>query len=192
MAIIDQYPDYELDEVLVVQDPKQLRALGDTLRARIVMLLRERAASTTELAAVLETPKGTVGHHLKVLERAGLIRVVRTRKVRALTEKFYGRVARLFVLKGDESMPQEFQGGLLAAMMLREAADELIAAGGNQDTSAFIHVRLTPARRRRFEQRLNRLVADLQRADDPNGESQALTYALFRAPTRLPPPSDDA
>jgi DNA-binding transcriptional ArsR family regulator len=192
LAIIDQYPDYELDEVLVVQDPKQLRALGDTLRARIVMLLRERAASTTELAAVLETPKGTVGHHLKVLERAGLIRVVRTRKVRALTEKFYGRVARLFVLKGDESMPQEFQGGLLAAMMLREAADELIAAGGNQDTSAFIHVRLTPARRRRFEQRLNRLVADLQRADDPNGESQALTYALFRAPTRLPPPSDDA
>jgi DNA-binding transcriptional ArsR family regulator len=192
LAIIDQYPDYELDEVLVVQDPKQLRALGDTLRARIVMLLRERAASTTELAAVLETPKGTVGHHLKVLERAGLIRVVRTRKVRALTEKFYGRVARLFVLKGDESMPEEFQGGLLAAMMLREAADELIAAGGDQDTSAFIHVRLTPERRRRFEQRLNRLVADLQRADDPKGESQALTYALFRAPTRLPPPSDDA
>ena len=92
------------------------------------MLLRERAASTTELATVLETPKGTVGHHLKVLESAGLIRVVRTRQVRALTEKFYGRVARLFVLKGDEALPNEFQGGVLAAMMLRQAADELVAA----------------------------------------------------------------
>ena len=105
-AIIDRYPDYELDDVLVVEDPKQLRALADALRARIVVLLRERAASTTELAAALETPKGTVGHHLKVLETAGLIRVVRTRKVRALTEKYYGRVARLFVLKSDESMPE--------------------------------------------------------------------------------------
>jgi predicted ArsR family transcriptional regulator len=162
------------------------------VRARIVVLLRERAASTTELAGVLEMPKGTVGHHLKVLERAGLIRVVRTRKVRALTEKFYGRVARLFVLKGDESAPDEFRGGVLAAMMLRQAADELVAAGGDQDTSAFIHVRLTSERRRRFEKRLNRLVADLQRADDPAGESQALAYALFRAPTPLPPRGDDA
>ena len=126
-AIIDRYPDYDLDDVLVVEDPKQLRALGDVLRARIVMLLRERAASTTELAAVLETPKGTVGHHLKVLETAGLVRVVRTRQVRAMTEKFYGRVARLFVLKGDDSVPEELRGGVLAAMMLRQAADELVA-----------------------------------------------------------------
>jgi DNA-binding transcriptional ArsR family regulator len=179
--------------VLVVEDPKQLRALGDTFRARIVMMLRERAASTTELAAVLETPKGTVGHHLKVLEAAGLIRVVRTRKVRALTEKYYGRVARLFVLKGDESMPDELRGGTLAAMMLRQAADELIAAGQDKDSSALVHVRLTPEQQRRFEQRMNRLVADLQRADDPDGTSHALAYALFRAPSPLPtPPVDHA
>ncbi len=190
-VIIDRYPDYELDDVLVVEDPKQLRALGDTFRARIVMMLRERAASTTELAAALETPKGTVGHHMKVLEAAGLIRVVRTRKVRALTEKYYGRVARLFVLKSDESMPDELRGGVLAAMMLRQAADELIAAGTEKDTSALVHVRLTPEQQRRFEKRLNRLVADLQRADDPDGTSHALAYALFRAPTPLPPPPVD-
>jgi DNA-binding transcriptional ArsR family regulator len=189
-AIIARYPDYELDDVLVVEDPKQLRALGDTSRAQIVMMLRERAASTSELASALETPKGTVGHHLKVLEAAGLIRVVRTRKVRALTEKYYGRVARLFVLKGDEGMPEELKGGVLAATMLRQAADELIAAGDpdENDSSALIHVRLTPEKRRRFEQRLNRLVADLQRAEEVDGTSHALAYALFRAPTPLPPP----
>ena len=91
------------------------------------MMLRERAASTSELAVALEAPKGTVGHHLKVLESAGLIHVVRTRKVRALTEKYYGRVARLFVLKSDEGMPDELRGGALAAMMLRQAADESAA-----------------------------------------------------------------
>lgn len=67
-------------------------------------LLRERAATTTELAEAVGLAKGTVAHHLKVLETAGLVRVVRTRQVRALTESFYGRVARLFVLKSTDEM----------------------------------------------------------------------------------------
>src|SRR4051794_30914415 len=96
--------DYSADEVLVVDKPDQLRALADDLRATLVALLRERARSTQELSEELRVPKGTIGHHLKVLERAGLIRVVRTRKVRALTEKFYGRVAWLFILKDDEDV----------------------------------------------------------------------------------------
>ncbi|HUG65819.1 MAG TPA: winged helix-turn-helix domain-containing protein [Gaiellaceae bacterium] len=175
-----------------MDDPKQLRALGDSVRARIVGLLRERAASTTELAAALESPKGTVGHHLKVLESAGLIRVVRTRKVRALTERFYGRVARLFVLKSDESMPEELRGGTIAALMLRHAADELIASGDETEAAGLVNVKLTDANRRRFERRLNRLVADLHGADDVSGERHVLAYSLFRASTSLPPRSEDA
>jgi DNA-binding transcriptional ArsR family regulator len=185
-------PDYDLDDVLVVSDPKQLRALGDPVRARIIGLLRERAASTTELAVALESPKGTVGHHLKVLEREKLIRVVRTRKVRALTEKYYGRVARLFVLRGDdESKPDFLRGGTLSALMLRQAADEILVAANDSDTSAMLNVRLTEKDRRRFEQRLNRLVADFQAADDPSGERHALVYALYRAAPGLPPRKDD-
>ena len=191
-AIIDRYPDYELDDVLIVEDPKQLRALAEDSRARIVTLLRERAASTTELATALGSPKGTVGHHLKVLETAGLIRVVRTRKVRALTEKFYGRVARLFVLKSDESLPEDLRGGAISALMLRRAADDLIAAGDEQETAGLVNIRLADKDRVRFERRLNKLVADYQAAEDPSGERHVLAYALYRAKPGLPPPKDDA
>ena len=109
-------PDYEAPDVLVVQEPEQLRALGDDLRTRIVVLLRENAHSITELAELLDLPKGTVGHHVKVLEKAGLVRVVRTRQVRALTERYYGRTARLFLFKstddaGGEDV-RECRGGL--------------------------------------------------------------------------------
>jgi DNA-binding transcriptional ArsR family regulator len=97
-------PDYEADDILVVTETEQLRALADDVRHRIVALLRERAASTTELAEAVGLAKGTVAHHLKVLETAGLVRVVRTRQVRALTESFYGRVARLFVIKSTDEM----------------------------------------------------------------------------------------
>jgi DNA-binding transcriptional ArsR family regulator len=141
----------------------------------------------------LATPKGTVGHHLKTLERAGLIRVVRTRKVRALTEKYYGRVARLFVLKGDESAPDDLRGGAITAIMLRQAADEAIASGAvENDQSAFVHVRLTPADLKRFQRRLARLVADLQRDEDPEGELHALAYALFQSTIGFPQEGPDA
>ena len=69
-------------------------------------------------------PKGTVGHHLKVLERAGLVRVVRTRRVRAVTEKYYGRVARLFLIKSADERDDELVYGV-GATSLRNAAAEL-------------------------------------------------------------------
>ena len=112
----------------------QLRALGDFTRGRIIGLLGQRAASTTELAAALDMPKGTVGHHVKVLEKAGLVRVVRTRQVRALTEKYYGRVARLFELKGVDDdkvyvlMGGGCQGCAVSAMTLREGIAASITA----------------------------------------------------------------
>jgi DNA-binding transcriptional ArsR family regulator len=179
--------------VLVVEHPEQLRAIADGFRSKIVTLLNQRAASTTELAEVLNTPKGTVGHHLKVLEKAGLIRVVRTRKVRALTEKYYGRVARLFVLKAAGTLPDELRGGAIVSMMLRQAADEAIATGAvEKDTSAFVHVRLSPDDVLRFQRRLNRLVADFHRSVDPAGEMYALTFAFFQATTVLPDRNSDA
>ena len=149
-----------------------------------MFLLRERAASITELAEVLSSPKGTVGHHVKVLEQAGLIRVVRTRKVRALTQKYYGRVAKLFVLRSDEALPEEL--GSLASMMLQQAADEALASRTEKDQSALLHVRLTEKDLVRFQKRLNRLVADFQRADDPGGDTHALALALFRSTGVLP------
>ena len=95
-------PDYEAADVLVVREPERLRALGHDLRAKIVVLLRDQALSVTELSDELDVPKGTVSHHVKVLEDAGLVRVIRTRQVRAVTEKFYGRTARLFLMKDEQ------------------------------------------------------------------------------------------
>jgi DNA-binding transcriptional ArsR family regulator len=162
--------DYEAADVLVVSEPERLRALADDLRVRIITILRERAASTTELAEKLGLPKGTVGHHLKVLEKAGLVRVVRTRKVRALTEKYYGRTARLFIVKsGDEPLE-----GLPGAM-LRQAAEE----AGDDANVGLVHARLSPADARRFERRLERLLEDFRARELPDGEPFGLVVGLY-------------
>ena len=170
--------DYDAAETLVVSDTAQLRALGDEVRGRIVGLLRERAASASDLAKVLEMPKGTVGHHLKVLEKAGLVRVVRTRRVRAVTEKYYGRVARLFILKSSDESDDELVYGV-GAISLRTAAAEL-AATTQVGMHALLRVRLDAAAARRFDRRLNKLVDDVRAAESAVGEQWGVALALYR------------
>lgn len=175
-------PDYEADDVLVVREPEQLKALGDDLRSTIVLLLRDRAASTTELAAKLELPKGTVGHHVKVLEKAGLIQVVRTRQVRAMTEKVYGRTARLFLFKSTDTDAEDVWNA--AASALRRAAAEMLPIGDDsQTTFGVVRARLGDADAKRLARRLAKLIDDFRAADSPEGEDYGVAAALYRRST---------
>ena len=112
----DEVPDYELPDIIVADQPHQLKALGDRTRMAILDLVLERAASVTELAAALGKPKSTVAHHVEVLRRAGLLRVVRTRPVRAVTEAFYGRTGRTISMTspGPEHPLRSMLGDALA------------------------------------------------------------------------------
>ena len=65
-------------------------------RSTLLDLVLERAATVSELAAAVGRPKSTVAHHVNVLVDAGMLKVVRTRRVRAIDERYYGRTARLF------------------------------------------------------------------------------------------------
>jgi DNA-binding transcriptional ArsR family regulator len=173
---------YEAQDTLVVSDPAQLRALGDAVRGRIVSLLRERACSVTQLAEELEMPKSTVAHHVKVLEAAGLIQVVRTREVRAVTEKFYGRVARLFLIEHEGEDPKLLQD--IAAATLQTAASELGAAGGSLASHALVRARIAETDAQRFERRLKKLVDDFRKAENGSGATFGLAVALYRREQR--------
>jgi DNA-binding transcriptional ArsR family regulator len=77
--------------------PEQTALFLEPARNEILTLLAERPASIKELSEALGKPRGSVGHHVKVLHEGGLIEVVGTRQVRAITEKYYGRKARTFL-----------------------------------------------------------------------------------------------
>jgi DNA-binding transcriptional ArsR family regulator len=182
MSTIERDPaifEYDAAETLLVSERAQLRALADDLRGRIISLLRERAWSTQQLARELDLPKGTVGHHVKVLERAGLIRVVHTRKVRAVTEKFYGRVARLFLFQAED--PADARA--LGAATLRDAAFQLERAPEGAGW-ALVLSRLRPKDVARFDRRLERLIDDFRAADVAGGEPLRLVTAFWRTEKR--------
>src|SRR5213595_3139120 len=113
-------PDYDLADRIALTAPSQVKALSHPLRTTILSLLHERAATVSELALALERPKSTVAHHVKVLVEAGMVQVVRTRRVRAIEERFYGRTARMFYVSvergaGGEDLPRDFNDFEVAA-----------------------------------------------------------------------------
>lgn len=170
--------DYTADEFVHAETPDQLKALGSQTRMAILDLLNERAASVTELSAALDKPKGTIGYHVKVLEQAGFIRVVRTRKVRAMTEKYYGRVAHTVVFHG---MPDT--GSKL--FMLQEALQEAVVEEGvAMPGTTLRHVRMTEEQAAEFWEEVMELAVRFAKA--PRGGNRVYGFVGAIYPTDLP------
>lgn len=95
-------PDYDLDDLLRVSTTPQLRAVFDPLRSTLLDLLLERAATVGELAEAVGRPRSSVAYHVQQMVEAGVLKVVRTRRVRAIDERFYGRTARTYYVGAIE------------------------------------------------------------------------------------------
>jgi DNA-binding transcriptional ArsR family regulator len=190
MSVNQQIPDYDLGETLVVTAPQQLRALADPLRGTLLELLLERAATVTELARAVDRPKSTVAYHVNLLVDAGLLRVVRTRRVRAIEERYYGRVARTLYI-GVLSRPEDKQ--VVAAINgVAEAAAESAAAHAADDLRCvLVHARIPIEDVRAFwseVQEVARRFAQIPRAGD-----QVYGFVAGLYPTdapSLPDPAD--
>ena len=168
MPVNEQIPDYDLEDLVIVTATGQLRALANPLRATLLELPLERAATVTELAHAVGRPKSTVAYHVNLLVNAGLLRVVRTRRVRAIDERYYGRVARTFYI-GALSRAEDKQ--VVAAINgLAEAAAESVPAHLADDLRCLlVHARIPIEDVRTFwaqVQEVARRFAQIPRAGD--------------------------
>ena len=176
-------PDYELADVLALTTPVQVRAIGNPLRTTILGLLHERAASVTELAVAVARPKSTVAHHVKVLTETGLVRVVATRRVRAIEERFYGRTARMFYVPvepgaGAQTLPTDFND-------FEVAAQESANAFRDGRLWGFIrHGRLPEERAAEFWKRIAALVREFDEL--PRSGDTVYGFAVGIYPTDHP------
>src|SRR6476620_4026670 len=176
-------PDYELADRMALTEPAQVKALGHPLRTTLLQLLHERAATVTELAAAVERPKSTVAHHVDVLTRNGLLQVVRTRKVRAIEERFYGRTARMFHVAAEpstagEEMPGDFND-------FEVAAHESAAAFEQGKLWGFIrHARISEDQASQFWDQMAELVDEFDRT--PRSGETMYGFAIGIYPTDHP------
>ena len=183
MSVNEQIPDYDLEDMVVITAPGQLRALADPLRATLLELLLERAATVTEMAQAVGRPKGTIAYHVNLLVEVGLLRVVRTRRVRAIDERYYGRMARTLYI-GVLSRPEDMKVVAAINGLAEAAAEAAPAHAADQLRCTLVHARIPIEEVRSFWARVQELAR--QFAQIPRAGDQVYGFAAGLYPTDTP------
>jgi DNA-binding transcriptional ArsR family regulator len=173
----------------------QLRALAHPLRLRLLEAFAQGRRTTMQVAAQLGEPPTRLYHHVNALERAGILRLERTRQVRGTTEKYYGVAKRkLGIIRAKDVTPgarASLRG--LATVVFDEAREELLAAmadpGSLTRETAPIALRMLltvpPSHQKRVRRRIMATVKAIQRelkgCDKESAEGWARTMGF--APT---------
>ncbi len=183
MPVNEHIPDYHIDEMIVITAPEQLRAIAEPLRDTLLELLLERAATVSEMAQAVGRPKSTVAYHVNVLVDTGLARVVRTQRVRAIDERFYGRVARTIYI-GALSRPEDKEVVAAVNGLAQAAAEAGPAHAADELRCTLVHARIPIEEVRSFwaqVQEVARHFTQIPRAGD-----QVYGFAAGLYPTDAP------
>ena len=177
--------DYELADEISADTPARLKAVADPLRLLILDLVLERAMSVTELAERVQRPKGTLAHHVDVLQDAGLLQVTRTRKVRAMEERFYGRTARTI------RFPDSLHDGDLPFLADARALADMDAMAADMPCLFTMRaVRIPDERAAEFSARMMDLAIEF--SSQPRGGVREYALLLGFFPTNRPVAPKDA
>lgn len=133
-----QTPDYDLADSRTITTRTELTSAFHPFRGVLLDLLLERAASVRELAEAVGRPPSTVAYHVGALVEADLVEVVRTRRVRAVEERLYGRTARVFVV----GQIQPDQIGSITNHLVKAAAESVRAHEADELRAIIRHARI--------------------------------------------------
>ena len=150
---------------------EQVRALAHPLRLQLLELFADRVRTTKQAAEALGEAPTRLYHHVATLERAGLVRLCRTRRVRGATEKYFEVVA-----SGPgafQARPGRWKGGArdhaaLGVLLFDQARNDLVralAACGEGETPDLVAARgvmhLSPAQVARLKSEIARILRRL-------------------------------
>ena len=178
----------ELPAQLVINTAQQFKAISDPTRSRILGIIQNQPATAKQIADRLGASPGAIGHHLHVLEAAGLAQVVARRLVRGIVANYCTRTARIF--KYD--MPHEVAGDTSINLdIIEKAYEELAESESNEaidvhQCSSFPHIRLSAERAKYYSERINTLIDDILREiPDPDGNVYGILVSMFMAPAYM-------
>lgn len=183
-------------EYIEIDDIEVFEVLNNPVRVRILRQLME-PASVKQVAAGLKMPPTRLYYHFNLLEEAGLISVVETRKVGAMMERLYRARAR-----GFRPSPQLSKGGYEPSE-LAKVATGVVLDGARADAEEALtrHFRLvrddereelgdgafgrtvgffTREQAAEFADRLRRFIEDeFDPHDRSEGHEYGLTFVFF-------------
>jgi DNA-binding transcriptional ArsR family regulator len=159
-------------DVLEIDQPEQLKALGHPLRLKVLQVLGDADGPMTnrELAARLSVDPGHLHFHVRMLHRAGLIELAASDG----REKPYRPVAKHFKV-GPEIRATGLASELQAAQLRELQRGFDLYAENGEFRSAQVHTKLDVETVRKL---LNELVEKLTELEDESHPPQTITIAF--------------
>jgi len=165
-------PTPSIQDVLEIDRPEQLKALGHPLRLKVLHVLGDAEGPLTnrELAARLSVDPGHLHFHVRMLNRAGLIELAASDG----REKPYRPVARHFRV-GPEIRATGLASELQSAQLRELQRGFDLYANGGEFRSAQVHTKLDIETVRKL---LNELIEKLTGLEDESHPQQTITIAF--------------
>jgi DNA-binding transcriptional ArsR family regulator len=158
--------------------PDEAKALGHPLRLRILRLCLDEELTNAEISERLGKDPGTVLHHVRLLVDNGFLAAGEVRRGRrGSRERPYRATRRSWVLDFSQqpgAAAVEVAVAEAFAAELRETPPEDVL------TSARLGVRLRPEDRDELVARLDDLVHEIDRREDPEGEPLGFYIAAHK------------
>jgi predicted transcriptional regulator len=76
--------------------PKAFKLLGDETRRKMIFLLRVKELTVSQISGELGVTPQTIYHHIKKLEKIGLVEVSREERIDHIVESYYQATAETF------------------------------------------------------------------------------------------------
>lgn len=189
----------EREGTFIIRDLETLRVIADPIRNQILEVLQFTPQNTKEVAEKLGLSPSKLYYHFNMLEKNGLIKVVETRQISNLIEKYYQAVAIYFMVdpsllnfesnEGKENMYTLVESAIDTTredlMRSLHARSLQIEQGAVEKKRSIMLTRylsnMEDQKAEEFMQRMSDLVEEFMDADtrDPNDQTFALTVAMY-------------
>lgn len=162
-------------QITEIDDPRLVKALAHPLRISILRVLQGRLASPSEIASEIGAPLGNVSYHVRVLERAGLLKLERTRQRRGAIEHYYRALGGIRITdKAWSEVPEIIKNAMLGATLDQSVryVSAAVSTGGFDRSDAHVSRRPMTLDAQGFADLAAAVRALMDRAGEIETESQ--------------------
>lgn len=182
------------DTEVVIRDPRTLEVLYNPIRYRLFKKMYPRPRSVKELADEIGISANTLYHHVRLLQKHGLIRLADARVVGNKIERLYGLAARRFRITEDLKSAPILRSSSMAIGDLQEIFDEISQSYLAEENGEFgdketlvssiqqLTGRLTLEQAQEFNERIQKQIFELlgpQKAQPTEDARYYGSYFLF-------------
>jgi DNA-binding transcriptional ArsR family regulator len=168
-------------KILVLSTDSRIKAYVHPTRIAILSMLAAKKKTVSNVAKELGVHPANITHHFRLLEKAGLIKLVERRDIGKNIEKYYRAIARNFII-GVEKRGKSNKQALELAILRNDLSTAISTVKRNDkhDVVAVIKIaRILPHDVKLLRKKIMKIIREFSRYDSAKGRAYTLNISVY-------------